>query len=284
MTLNNNILICCDLDRTLLPNGFQPESPQARKLFRKLVQQPEVRLAYVSGRDQRLLLEAIKEFSIPVPDYAIGDVGTTIFNIKQDQWQLWPAWHEEISHDWNGLQHKELSELLKGIEQLRLQETEKQNTYKLSYYAATDINVNNLLTHVQQILTKHGVKASLIWSIDEQANVGLLDILPESANKLHAINFLIQHEGFQSQKVVFAGDSGNDIPVLASKLQAVLVNNAMPEIKSEAMQLAIANHTEQQLYIAQGNFMDMNGNYAAGILEGMAHYLPVCKEWLDDAN
>lgn len=61
----------------------------------------------------------------------------------------------------------------------------------------------------------------------------------------------------------------------------MLVNNAMPGVKTEALQLVKENYTEQQLYIAQGEFMEMNGNYAAGILEGVVHYLPVCKEWLD---
>ena len=30
------LLLCTDLDRTLLPNGEQPESPQARTLFARL--------------------------------------------------------------------------------------------------------------------------------------------------------------------------------------------------------------------------------------------------------
>jgi len=41
-------------------------------------------------------------------------------------------------------------------------------------------------------LTHAGIKANLIWSIDEQAGIGLLDVLPASANKLHAIHFLMQ--------------------------------------------------------------------------------------------
>ena len=38
------ILICTDLDRTLLPNGKQPESPGARAAFTRLVSRPEVTL------------------------------------------------------------------------------------------------------------------------------------------------------------------------------------------------------------------------------------------------
>ena len=37
-----NILLCSDLDRTLIPNGTQPESPQARPLLRSLAARPEL--------------------------------------------------------------------------------------------------------------------------------------------------------------------------------------------------------------------------------------------------
>jgi hydroxymethylpyrimidine pyrophosphatase-like HAD family hydrolase len=56
------LLICTDLDRTLIPNGEQPESPQARPLFRQLVSHSQIILAYVTGRDKMLVQEAIAEY------------------------------------------------------------------------------------------------------------------------------------------------------------------------------------------------------------------------------
>jgi hypothetical protein len=35
------------------------------------------------------------------------------------------------------------------------------------------------------------------------------------------------------------------------------------------------------LYLAQGSFLGMNGNYAAGVLEGLAHFFPETAAWLD---
>jgi hypothetical protein len=55
MTVNNNILLCSDMDRTILPNGDQEESPGVRAVFRLLVERPEIQLAYVSGRDKNLI-------------------------------------------------------------------------------------------------------------------------------------------------------------------------------------------------------------------------------------
>jgi len=39
-------------------------------------------------------------------------------------------------------------------------------------------------------------------------------------------------------------------------------------------------HQDETLYLAQGNFMGMNGNYSAGILEGVVHYIPQTENWI----
>ncbi len=275
------LLLCCDLDRTLLPNGSQEESPQARPLFRKLAKHPELTLAYVSGRHKGLLLEAIQQYDLPVPDYAIGDVGTTLYEIQNDKWRAWRAWEEEIAPDWAGCSHDELATLFEDIDDLVLQEPEKQNTFKLSYYAPMDIDYAALLVKMDARLKRLNVHASLIWSIDEARHIGLLDVLPKGATKYHAIRFLMAHKNFALSNTVFAGDSGNDLPVLTSGLQAVLVRNARREVVEEALHSVREKGITQCLYLAQGNFLGMNGNYAAGVLEGLAHFQPVVLDWLE---
>ena len=61
------ILLCSDLDRTLIPNGAEDESPQARPLFAGLAAHPQLRLAYVSGRDKNLVKKGIVDFDLPSP-------------------------------------------------------------------------------------------------------------------------------------------------------------------------------------------------------------------------
>ena len=278
--MTTEILLCSDLDRTLLPNGPQDESPRARDLLRALAKRPEVTLAYVSGRHKQLLLDAIEEFDIPVPDYAIGDVGTTIYQIVNDQWIPWGEWSTEIAPDWNGCKHDELAALFEDMHGLWLQEDEKQNTYKLSYYAAEGEDAKQLVDVMGQRLRAVDVRAGLIWSVDEALHRGLLDVLPERATKYHAIRFLMGHKGFSEQNTVFAGDSGNDLPALTSGMQAVLVRNAIDEVRQEAVQAVRAKGCEHRLYLAHGGFLGMNGNYSAGVLEGVAHFLPQVKEWL----
>lgn len=278
-----SLLLCTDLDRTLMPNGEPPESPLARPLFRKLVERPDVALAYVSGRHLSLLHEAIQEYDLPVPDYAIGDVGTTLYEVKDGQWTPSQAWAAEIAPDWAGLNHEELADALAGIPGLRLQEPAKQNTFKLSYYAPANIDTQSLRATVGARLAELGVCASLIWSVDDLTGEGLFDILPERATKLHAIEFLARMLGVGTQNMLFSGDSGNDLPVLASAIPSGLVNNARPEVKREALEQVEATGQQARLYLAQGGTFGMNGNYAAGILEGVTHYHPDYTGWLNEA-
>ena len=279
------LLICTDLDRTLIPNGTQPESPGARERFTLLVDRPEVILTYVSGRDRGLVEEAIVEYSLPVPDFAIGDVGTTIYRVGAEHaWQRDAAWEREILHDWDGRSRDELAQALSDLPGLRLQEAAKQNTCKLSYYLPLEIDTVSLARDIEARLHAFGVHSRLIWSLDEVAATGLLDVLPARASKLHAIEALMRELEFDTAQTVFCGDSGNDLEVLTSAIPAVLVANAGTAIRAEAVRLARETGHEDRLYLAQGNFHDLNGNYASGMLEGIVYYHPGSSTWMGFAQ
>ncbi|MDZ7662668.1 HAD-IIB family hydrolase [Thiohalophilus sp.] len=278
------VLICTDLDRTLIPNGHYPESANARPLFRKIVARDDVFLVYVSGRDQVLLEEAIIEWKLPLPDYAIGDVGTSIYTVHNGNWELLESWRNVISRDWGSYQRGDIAQWLAGIDILTSQEESKQNDFKLSYYAPVGVTVPALLEDIHQRLNKHPIRYNVIWSIDDTKQIGLLDILPQRANKLQAIHFLMQQHSFDSANTVFSGDSGNDLEVLCSDIRATLVHNASYAIKQQARQLADEKGYADRLYIAQGGFLGMNGNYAAGILEGLAHYIPQTLGWMTESS
>ena len=268
-------LLCTDLDRTLIPNGVQPLSAQAKQRFAQLVAREDVTLAYVTGRHRALIEQAIAEYDLPTPDYAVADVGSTIYQVGTGGWRQWSEWGAQIAPDWDGLRHDQLHQLLHDHNELRLQEDEKQGHHKLSYYVAEDADAQALIVALQKTLKQSGIKANLIWSIDEAAHIGLLDVLPSSANKLHAIRFLMRGAEYSLSETMFAGDSGNDLDVLLSDVPSVLVANADAEVKARA-----ARASKDALYIAQGNYLGMNGNYSAGILEGAAHYWPEVDDWL----
>jgi sucrose-6F-phosphate phosphohydrolase len=277
------IFLCSDLDRTILPNGFQEESPRALSVLRRLVRRPEVILVYVTGRNKTLILDAIKTFGIPAPDYAIGDVGTTMYSITNDKWKMTETWSQHIGKNWKGLTRHDLTELLEDVHELRLQEPDKQNQYKLSYYADLTVDYRRLVDKIYSRLQAKGIAASVIWSVDEPYDLGLIDILPEHATKLHAIKFLLQAQGISEERSVFAGDSGNDMDVLTSGLQAILVKNASEDVKKHALEILSHKQMLDRLYFAQGDFFGMNGNYSAGVLEGLTHFFPEAEHWIREA-
>jgi sucrose-6F-phosphate phosphohydrolase len=277
------LLLCTDLDRTLLPNGTQHESRAARQYFTRLCERPDVTPIYVTGRHKLLVQQAIRCYCLPRPDMVISDVGTKIYDLRDADWTVWQDWESEITADWGGRTHADLRELFRDIKPLSLQEREKQNTHKLSYYVSLYENKDELIREMEARLQQRGVNASLIWSVDEPAAVGLLDVLPRGATKLHAIEFLRERLGYTVQETLFAGDSGNDLPVLTSRLPAVLVLNAADTVRETARVEAERSGNLSAIYFAAGGFLGMNGNYSAGILEGVAHYRPDLGSWLIEA-
>jgi len=261
------------MDRTIIPNGRQREHPHALKRFCQLCRLPGIKLVYVTGRHLQLVKQAIVDYSLPEPEYAITDVGTKIYQRLQNEWHEILPWQDQISKDWQGKTHAQLQQTLGGFSELALQEQSKQNQFKLSYYLPLNTDQGNILEQIELQLNQLGVAASLIFSIDEPEQVALLDILPRNATKLHAINYLQQHLGYGLQEIIFAGDSGNDLPVMGSSIRSILVANAEPDIKRKAMQLAEKNNCIESLYLAQQDNSPLGGNYTAGVLQGIEFFI-----------
>ena len=289
----NQLLLCTDLDRTLIPNGDRQESENARRRFAEVARRPEITLVYVSGRDRNLVEQAIAEFAIPEPEWVIGDVGSSLYQLQANHraggqsdkastpsWLFSSAWQKEISLDWPGFARKQIAQTIKDFSELVLQEPERQGSYKLSYYLPIGFELEKLRNKITEKHEKRGVHSCLIYSVDQQTQQGLLDVLPQRATKLHAVEFLMKQLGITATNTYFAGDSGNDMPILASSVPSVLVANADPEVIEKAQSCSIEQGTSEFLYLAKGNFLGMNGNYSAGILEGLAHYHPETKDWI----
>ncbi len=272
--MTQRMLLCSDMDRTIIPNGGQPEHAEARKRFTQFCQAEDVCVVYVTGRYLQLVIDAIGEYDLPEPDYIVSDVGTKIYHHCGKQWSEWDSWFAEIDREWCGKTHSDLMHLLNDMPQLLLQEEHKQNHHKLSYYLSLSADHESIMAEMQQRLDDYGVHATLVWSIDEPEHIGLLDVLPRNATKLHAVEFLYEQLGYQRDHVVYAGDSGNDLTLMASAIPSVLVANAAQDVRDSALTQAQVQHNEAALYFACGAGSDMNGNYSAGVLEGVGYFVP----------
>ena len=269
-----------DLDRTLIPNGAHIQDKQSIKILTALHDSDKLKLIYVSGRDKNLIQSAIKEHGLPIPDLAIADVGARIYQIIDNKWENDQEWNMYLSTNWDDEKFRALGNELSQIAILREQEPEKQSRFKHSYYLAADDLDSAIDKTIHDISESLGLKIRIIKSLDETSNTGLLDILPGSASKYHAIRFLMDKYQFELENMVFSGDSGNDMEVLTSELPSILVKNAHHSVQRQAKELSKINSHEQQLYIADGDFFGLNGHYCSGILEGLAYYLPVFRKWI----
>lgn len=265
------LLLCTDLDRTLLPNGEAPESPRARPLFRRLVAEPDVTLVYVTGRDRGLVAAAVAEYDLPDPDHLIADVGTTIIG---PDGRRWTDWDEHIARDWNGADDAKIARLAGDVTGVTLQEPSRQGRFKISFEVRPAALTEEHAAAIAAKLEAKGLAASVVASRDDPADVGLLDILPAAAGKAEAVEFLREHLGFARADTLYAGDSGNDLDVLTGPLPAVLVANATPAMKEAARTAVAISGYADRLHVARGGALGLNGNYAAGILEGVLHFHP----------
>lgn len=276
------LLLCSDLDGTLIPDRHAPESPNARPLFRRLAAHGGVCLAYVTGRDPGLVDQGLHQAGLPPPRFLLGDVGSSIYLHRDDRWEPLQDYWAHIAPDWDGAENADLLALLEDIPGLRPQEPEKQAPFKASFYATPDTDAATTVAMVRSLLKEEGVRASVIWSRDIDQRTGLLDVLPASADKRRAILFLRAWLDAAPEHTVFAGDSGNDLAVLGSDIPSVLVANAAQTVREAAAGAARAAGHEDRLYLARGGYRGMNGNYAAGVIEGIVHFLPEADAWLDN--
>lgn len=271
-------LLATDLDRTLLPNGDAVESPGVRARLAELVARHGIRLAYVTGRHRALVEEAIRTFELPRPDLVITDVGTTIHRIEGDAWVPDERWAERLGECWEPGDAARARGVLATEAGVVPQEAERQGEFKESYFTPLWSDPGVEVQRIRERLAEANVDAEVIHSIDDAASTGLLDLLPAGAGKRAAIEYLLEVSGLSPGEVLFAGDSGNDLDALVAGFPGVLVANASDEVREAARARSREAGTEAMLHLARGMGAGLDGNYAAGIVEGLAHFWPDLEE------
>jgi sucrose-phosphate synthase len=197
-----------------------------------------------TGRSLELTLEAMTEYNIPMPDILICSVGTEMYygpDLRMDK-----GWQQHISHLWKP---EQIKETLSQFDWLIFQEAEGQRSHKISYYLE---NKDGRLDQVHKALKEQKLRCKVIYSHNQ-----FLDVLPYRASKGKAVNYLQYKYEFLPRYVMVAGDSGNDTDMLVGKTRGLIVGNHSEEME--------ALKGTPRIYFSQGE-------YAAGIIEGLRHY------------
>lgn len=263
-------ILATDLDRTLLPNGSWPADEEAIPLFNEWTARQGLLVIYVTGRNLDLTEQAIRGYGVRYPDILCGDVGTTIRirNHEKGEWSLDEGWIEHVhamSPRWD---NQAIREALDDIDGLREQEIQHQNEFKQSYYVDHE-HRDTIMAEVElRVGGKHD--EVLVYSYDSGNGNGLLDVLPASATKQTALEYVAKVKG-SIQDTVFCGDSGNDVFALTAGFLGVMVRNADEQLVQQVTE-ARRKNPDIRVYQAQGGFRGLNGYYVSGVLEGAYHY------------
>jgi len=235
-------LIISDIDYTLIGDD---DSLNDFKISLKNIPS-KIGFGVATGRVIESAVEAIKQNNIPVPDLFITSVGSEIYYNYKDELIYSSGWDAHISHLW---QRDKIVELLSRFNFLKYQEQKNQRKFKISYY--TGDNPKNL-DKVRELLLKNKIKCNLIFSHGQ-----FLDILPYRASKGKAIRYLAYRWNIPFEKILVAGDSGNDTEMLKGDMLGVVVANYSPELEDLK--------GSRRIYFSDKKF-------AAGIKDGIEHY------------
>ncbi len=262
-------ILATDLDRTLLPNGRWPADPGAIKLFNELTERHGVHVVYVTGRNLKLAETAIEEYGIRYPHVLIGDVGTSIRSYGPEGWQPDSGWDAHVRRSSPRWDADSVRRALAGLDGLSEQEREHCGPFKQSYYL--DHDRNEAVLRAVDRLVKGRFDEVIVYSFDSQSGKGLLDLLPQSATKQTALEYVADELGIDKADVVFCGDSGNDVFPLTAGFSGVLVRNADEQLVANVRK-AVEATPDLRVYYAQGGFKGLSGYYTSGVIEGAYHY------------
>jgi HAD superfamily hydrolase (TIGR01484 family) len=262
-------ILATDLDRTLLPNGSWESDSEAIELFNQWTADQDVFVVYVTGRNLSLTEKAIKEFGVRHPHVLCGDVGSSIRNFRDGQWEFDDGWVDRVHERCPRWDAAAIRTAVADVDGMREQEAEHLNQFKQSYYV-DHTRKDEVLQQVRDRVEGRFDEVS-VYSFDSQDGKGLLDFLPAAATKQTALEYVAERHQVPKDEVVFCGDSGNDIFPLTAGFRGVLVRNADDQLV-ENVREAMKRSPELDVYFAKGGFKGLNGYYTSGVLEGAFHY------------
>lgn len=254
-------VLATDLDGTFIPLEGNTQNRSDLHTLTSQFAAHNISLIFVTGRHFESVVAAITEFQLPEPEWIICDVGTSIFQ-RQTSGEFTPvsAYQDYQDQIITSMPIATLRERLLSIPGLRLQEEEKQGPFKLSFYAdATQLD--KLVEQVQADLDQTNAPYSIIHSVDPFNGDGLIDLLPATVSKAHALQWWFSEYNLNSEDIVFSGDSGNDLAALTAGYRTILVGNASRTLAQRVYQLHQESGWKNRLYLAKNTA-------TSGVLEG----------------
>ncbi|MCG8424158.1 MAG: HAD family hydrolase [Proteobacteria bacterium] len=230
-----------DIDGTLLGDASSEEDFSAYLKARR----SRLMLAYVTSRSMRSTLALVADGRLPIPRFVCTSVGTELRDLDDPSNALGKKYRELAPHDWSteNLVHVGTSV------GLTIQPPEEQAAYKVSFY--WDGNQQTLAQLCYRITADSHCCRVLASS------QRYIDLLPTTYGKGAAVSFLLSELKLDRSECYVAGDTETDLPLFELGCRGILPANALPALTQR---------------VKHPDCYRSNCRYAAGILDGLAHW------------
>lgn len=206
-----------------------------------------------TGRRLQQVIDGIAEEGLPPPDAVLCQVGTEIYlGPLTGESRPLEEWRDRLLAEYS---RSQALSFLEGIEALALQPEQFNTELKTSCFLDQCPDPDAAAAEIRRRVEPYSNRYQVIWSSGRD-----LDILPAASGKGKAIRFLVDQRGLSPDRVVVAGDTGNDATMFEEFHQGVVVANAQPELLDLAGRLG-----DQRVYRARLP-------HAAGVEEGLEHF------------
>ncbi len=239
-------LLVTDLDNTLV--GDEESLSQLNQWLVRARAEQGILLVYSTGRSLSSYHQLCQTTTLLTPDVLVTSVGTEVYSGNFEQPD--PQWSHHLQQNWD---RALVCEIAKTFEALIPQPDAEQRPFKVSYFLDAAI-ADAVLAELSEALRKADLTTQLVYSGSKD-----LDILPQTANKGKALQFVQTQLDISVKQTIACGDSGNDIALFGQN-RGIIVGNAQPELLTWHRQ-----NPFPQRYLA-------TAQYAAGIMEGLVHF------------
>jgi sucrose-phosphate synthase len=197
-----------------------------------------------------LAREALADNGIDEIDVVISSVGSEVYygtDLVPDK-----GWASRLRSKW---WPDRIHGALDDFPFLELQ-TDKyaQREFKISYNLSEEVDPDEALREIHEALARAKAAHSRVFSHGKY-----IDILPHRASKGRALRYLTGKWNTPLERVVTAGDSGNDRDMLTGQTAGIVVGNHDKELAS------LQNSSSHRVFFAKAYC-------SGGIIEGLHHY------------
>jgi hydroxymethylpyrimidine pyrophosphatase-like HAD family hydrolase len=234
-------LLAADLDGTLLGD---PEGEGLLKAL-ALASKPGFHLAVVTGRTLDSVRALVREGRLPQPDFAATCVGSELFDWNDPENKLGARYAARVPANWD-LEAVYARGIGEGISRQPFPEGQPPFQAGLQW----DGRPESLEAFQSRLARLPGCRVI--------PSAGMfIDVFPPGFGKGEAVRFLRQAVPFLPDRIVVAGDTGNDVGMFETGFRGIVPSNALEELRA----VACKDWHYQSPYL-----------YARGVIDGLLHF------------